>query len=160
MQEAKRPGRPKKEDAKTTAETSKDYRDSLKRQNKKPINVYLSSQAKGMLDRVCQAKNMTKAEAIAWALEEALAYNAIKASNEPSMIHGQFQKALREKLRDARLAACFSTEEMADRLDVAFNRYEKWESGLEKIPEKYLAAVIAMLQLPSNFFRDKIVTKP
>ena len=152
MQDIKHPGRPKKSDAKTTAEISKDYRDSLKRQNKKPINVYLSSHAKGMLDRVCQVKDMTKAEAIVWAFEEAFTYNAVKASHEASMIPGQFQKTLREKLREARLAACFSTSEIAERLDVALNRYEKWESGLEKIPEKYLMAVITMLRLPSNFF--------
>jgi hypothetical protein len=148
-------GRPKKPDAKTTAEMSKEYRQNLKTEGKKAINTYLSAKARNALARICEAKSITIAEAIEWAIEEAIKFDAIKRSNEPSKIHGLYQTTLREKLIAARTAAAYSEAEMADRIQAPLSRYQKWEAGLEKIPNKYLYAVASLLNLPGNYFANK-----
>ncbi|MDR1510433.1 MAG: hypothetical protein LBS53_12435 [Synergistaceae bacterium] len=71
-------GRPTKPDAKTDAEISREYRQSLKAEGKKAINVYLPSESRATLARICAAKSMTIAEAIEWAIGEAIAFGAIK----------------------------------------------------------------------------------
>jgi DNA-binding transcriptional regulator YiaG len=148
-------GRPKKPDAKTTAEVSKEYRQNLKSEGKKAINVYLPTGSLAVLARICKAKSMTMAEAVEWAIGEAIAYDAVKKSSEPSKIHGLHQKTIREKLVDARIAVAFTEAEMADRIQAPLSRYQKWEGGRERIPKKYLDAVIEQLNLPDDYFAAK-----
>jgi DNA-binding XRE family transcriptional regulator len=148
-------GRPPKQDAKTDAELSREYRRDLKKRGKKAINAHLSDTAKATLTRICKVKSMTIAEAIEWALDQAVRLDAIERSNGPSGILGYYQRRLSEKLKDARLAAAYTELDMAERIDAPMSRYVKWEKGLEKIPEKYLVAVVRLLSLPQDFFREK-----
>lgn len=156
MESKRSAGRPKKPEIKSEADISKDYRQRLKSQRKKAINIYLGDTAKATLDRICKAKNMTMAAAVEWALERAITLDAIERSNGPSLLPWQFQKGIREKLIDARNAAALSEAAMAEKIGVALNRYNKWESDLQKVPEKYLQRIIQMLRLPSNFFKDEV----
>jgi DNA-binding transcriptional regulator YiaG len=147
-------GQPHEDTVKTEAESARDYRKSLKSQGKKAVNIHLSEQAKALLTRICTAKKMTMADAVEWSLNQAVKLEAIELANGPSSIPGQFQKGIREKLVAARTAAGLSIRDMADRIGIPSGRYDKWEHGLEKVPEKYLRAIIEMLDLPQSFFKD------
>lgn len=148
-------GRPRKLGAKTVAEASKDYRQSLKAEGKKAVNVYLSAVTREALARICKVKSVAMAEAIEWAVGEAIAFDAVKKSAGPSRIPGLSRKSVREKLIDARAAAVFTEADMADRIQAPLSRYRKWEAGLEKVPGKYLDAVVSLLNLPSDYFSDQ-----
>jgi Replication regulatory protein RepB. len=154
MDEKKRVGRPKKQGAKTDAEASKDYRQRLKSQRRQAVNIYLSANAKDLLDRICRARSMTMASVVEWALEQAVRLDSIEQANGSSCLPWRYQKEIREKLVDARNAAGLGECEMAERIRAPQNRYRKWEAGLEKVPEKYLRAVVETLHLPANFFKD------
>jgi DNA-binding transcriptional regulator YiaG len=148
-------GRPKKSDAKTKVEVYKEYRDSLKAEGKKAVNAYLTAETRDTLARICKAKSMTIAEAIEWAISQAIAFDAITKSNEPSRVMGFYQRTVMERLQDARTSAAYSEADMADHIQVPLSRYRKWEAGLEKIPNKYLNAVVRLLNLPYDYFCNK-----
>jgi DNA-binding transcriptional regulator YiaG len=137
---------------KTNAELSKKYRQGLKAEGKKAINVYLPAGSREALTRICEVKSMTIAEAIEWAVGEAIAFDAIKKSSEPSRVVGFYQRTVMERLKDARTAAAYTEAEMADRIQAPLSRYRKWEAGLEKIPNKHLVAVVSLLNLPRDYF--------
>jgi hypothetical protein len=60
-----------------------------------------------------------------------------------------------ERLKDARTAAAYSEADMSDRIQAPLERYRKWEAGLEKIPNKYLYAVVRLLNLPQDYFKNQ-----